>query len=211
MTTSTYSIEDAKKIGFQVHLGTDKENEALLGVSVVILFTQEDIATFRSGKPPAQVTTRTFATVEELKAYKEGFDAIEDEVTEVEELTFQGCSVIWRTDGDDEHVVTTFNSEADAQAFFDGIKEAEGFSDPLIVEPGDEGYDRLLILTQPLSDADYVKTKGNHCPRCRGVQIQGGEIEIGGKEAVQEVTCSDCGASWSDIYALVGYEDLETA
>ena len=170
MTTSTYSIEDAKKIGFQVHLGTDKENEALLGVSVVILFTQEDIATFRSGKPPAQVTTRTFATVEELKAYKDGFDAIEDEVTEV-----------------------------------------EGFSDPLIVEPGDEGYDRLLILTQPLSDADYVKTKGNHCPRCRGVQIQGGEIEIGGKEAVQEVTCSDCGASWSDIYALVGYEDLETA
>lgn len=57
---------------------------------------------------------------------------------------------------------------------------------------------------------DYVNNCGAYCPACRTTQITGGTIDIDGTEAFQEVSCNNCGASWNDLYRLVGFDDLET-
>ena len=190
-------------------IGTDPTLKPLSDVTVFILFAQEDIAAFHDGMTPEQAVARTFSSAVELTAYKEGIDAIEDEATVVEGLVLQGCSVAMTLDSDDE-VVTDFKSQSEAQAFLQGVTDAEGWSNPLIVEPEDEGYDRLTAFAQPIPDEEYVAKSGNFCPSCRSVDTEGGSFEVGGKEAIQEVSCNECNATWNDVYKLVGYSDLET-
>lgn len=60
-----------------------------------------------------------------------------------------------------------------------------------------------------LNSKEYVAKGGNHCPCCNGVDICGGPIEIASGGAAQEVTCNQCFASWTDVYQLTGYTDLE--
>lgn len=42
----------------------------------------------------------------------------------------------------------------------------------------------------------------NHCPFCRGDDIEAGDFEADGKSAWCIVGCSTCGSSWTDIYEL---------
>lgn len=60
-----------------------------------------------------------------------------------------------------------------------------------------------------LSDAEYVAAKGLRCPVCGCEQIEGDSTDMGGGSATQEMSCTDCGASWTDHYRLTGYGDLE--
>lgn len=57
------------------------------------------------------------------------------------------------------------------------------------------------IATQRL----YLQKGGNTCPQCGGCEIIGHAVEVAGLQAVQEVTCNDCGAAWEDNYRFVGY------
>jgi hypothetical protein len=52
---------------------------------------------------------------------------------------------------------------------------------------------------------------GQLCTVCRSEQVTGAEIEIEGAGAVQTCGCTDCGASWVDVYVLTGYVSLEDA
>ena len=53
--------------------------------------------------------------------------------------------------------------------------------------------------------AKYLQNPG-HCPVCAANQIDGSQIEVDGKQARQEVTCTACGFRWEDIYTLTTIE-----
>lgn len=55
----------------------------------------------------------------------------------------------------------------------------------------------------------YAETGASVCPACRSENISAGDCNHEAP-ATQEVECKDCGATWNDIYKLVGYEDLKT-
>lgn len=54
----------------------------------------------------------------------------------------------------------------------------------------------------------YIESKGQVCPVCnKKYTVEGGSVEMDGDKAYQEVTCTSCGASWTDIYTLTGVLD----
>ncbi len=55
--------------------------------------------------------------------------------------------------------------------------------------------------------SQYPKTS-LHCPYCDSTNIQGREWDAERDEAWQVVVCDDCNKKWQDIYALVGYEEV---
>ncbi len=61
-----------------------------------------------------------------------------------------------------------------------------------------------------LSDEEYVKKGGGVCPKCHSSEIEGGSVEIDGACASQGVNCLACEATWTDVYHLAGFIDLET-
>jgi hypothetical protein len=60
-----------------------------------------------------------------------------------------------------------------------------------------------------MSQGDYVKDGGNHCPACASENISAGETNYSGSIIWQEVGCLDCGAKWNDQYELKNYEILD--
>lgn len=64
--------------------------------------------------------------------------------------------------------------------------------------------------TGTMTDAQYVARRGSGCPSCGSVSVRSAAspvVEPG--SAAQKVECSQCGATWTDTYALTGYSDLE--
>ena len=59
-----------------------------------------------------------------------------------------------------------------------------------------------------MSTAEYLARKGQVCPFCLDRDITGDEIDIDGDGAVQECSCLECGAAWTDIYELVGFDPV---
>lgn len=52
----------------------------------------------------------------------------------------------------------------------------------------------------------YLQNSGQ-CPNthCNSYNIDGGSVCIDANQAIQEVSCNDCGTVWNDIYSLSGY------
>lgn len=58
----------------------------------------------------------------------------------------------------------------------------------------------------PMSDEQYLAyPEPNCCPCCGSDEIEGDSVEIDGREALQECSCSECGAEWEDHYQLSRY------
>lgn len=62
---------------------------------------------------------------------------------------------------------------------------------------------------QFLTDKQYVDSCGSQCPNCHKDTLEGDSWSAEGDCATQEVSCLTCGATWLDVYNLVGYTDLE--
>ena len=61
-----------------------------------------------------------------------------------------------------------------------------------------------------LSQAGFVANEGHRCPMCLSVEVRCvGSLETTGSTAEQSVECSDCGATWADVYHLTGYNELQ--
>ena len=75
--------------------------------------------------------------------------------------------------------------------------------DTLVISVKREDYRRIMVLLeeQELKD-EYC---GVHCPRCNGTDLYGGPVDIDNGEALQEITCTDCKSTWTDLYKLTGY------
>ena len=47
-----------------------------------------------------------------------------------------------------------------------------------------------------------VEGKGLSCPSCGSLSIQGGFVEIEAGRAYQRMGCTECDATWQDVYEL---------
>jgi hypothetical protein len=63
--------------------------------------------------------------------------------------------------------------------------------------------------SEPMTDAKYIAAKGLHCPFCDSAQIEADDEivpdDTDPMSAHSYVECPDCGKSWDDVYALIGY------
>jgi len=48
------------------------------------------------------------------------------------------------------------------------------------------------------------KADPDRCPFCGCDQIEGGFIEVMGRDAQQEVHCTECNAAWTEVYRKRG-------
>ena len=67
----------------------------------------------------------------------------------------------------------------------------------------------MTTTPQLMAPEAYVKHYGGGCPACRSGQIEGDSFDSEAAQVWQRLRCLACGASWTDIYRLQGYEDLE--
>ncbi len=61
-----------------------------------------------------------------------------------------------------------------------------------------------------LTQKQYMKNRGIRCPACDTSKVEttdNGQLNAGG--GVQGCMCVTCGATWTDIYTLTGYDNLE--
>jgi len=64
-------------------------------------------------------------------------------------------------------------------------------------------------MSTKLKSHEYVEEGGSKCPSCHSVNIMAIEpIRSDGASASCESVCLDCGALWTDVYELKGYENL---
>lgn len=64
---------------------------------------------------------------------------------------------------------------------------------------------------QFVSQKTYISREPNLCPNmdCRSFDVTGNSIEIEGRLASQEVSCSSCHCVWYDTYSIASYEVIE--
>lgn len=130
---------------------------------IFVLPTQEDVATFQSGKKPENVLVREFNTEAELGAYKQGVDVIEDEFDELDGLNVVGAKVCFtrptdeNEDADIEEMI--FSTCAEAEACRQGIDDSEGFKSPMVIEESDDEFSVLAALM-----AQKPKTQRSRSP-----------------------------------------------
>jgi len=61
-----------------------------------------------------------------------------------------------------------------------------------------------------LTDEEYIESAGNSCPNCRcNDSVNADQTFANGDSAWCNCDCSECGATWTDSYRLVGYNSLE--
>lgn len=61
-----------------------------------------------------------------------------------------------------------------------------------------------------LTQEQYVQKGGLICPICQANDsTEGSSIEIDCNVAYQDCNCLECGANWTDVYILSGYDNLE--
>lgn len=54
--------------------------------------------------------------------------------------------------------------------------------------------------------AKYLTERGDFCPECNSIDVEGGFVETGGGKATQKRSCLNCGTTWFDIYVLASIE-----
>jgi len=60
-----------------------------------------------------------------------------------------------------------------------------------------------------LTNEEYIQNDGNTCPNCRHKDsIEMGDLDAGCDEAWNNCKCTNCNATWVDVYQLTGYCDL---
>jgi hypothetical protein len=65
--------------------------------------------------------------------------------------------------------------------------------------------------SQSLEPSHYLESGGDVCPVCGSHDLDAHRLEVDGSQAWGRVECGSCGASWSDVFKLVGYEDLQVS
>ena len=58
-------------------------------------------------------------------------------------------------------------------------------------------------------EQEYLENGGQKCPVCKSENISADKTEIDGSQGYANVDCRDCGATWTDIFKLVGIDNLE--
>ena len=56
----------------------------------------------------------------------------------------------------------------------------------------------------------YLEKHGLACPCWGSWDIEGGSLDFEVGEIVEQVSCYECGAQWTDVYKLAAVSDSET-
>ncbi len=64
------------------------------------------------------------------------------------------------------------------------------------------------VRKMPLTNKEYVESAGNECPNCKSVEISANHMHFDGVKAWCTCDCEKCGATWTDNYELVEFDDL---
>jgi hypothetical protein len=127
--------------------------------AVFVLPTQEDVLAVAEGRNPDDMFWRVFETARELTAYKAGIDAIEDENDELASLVRLGRNVFLGRGG----IVQPheLESEAVAEAFRQGVEDAEGVETPLLIGREDGRFSKITKISsvQPYTFEQFQATK----------------------------------------------------
>lgn len=60
-----------------------------------------------------------------------------------------------------------------------------------------------------MADSDHVQFRGNRCVVCGNKHfLDADKVEADGDTASGKVDCSNCSSSWTDVYTLSGFDDL---
>jgi len=55
-------------------------------------------------------------------------------------------------------------------------------------------------------DIEHLKNKylkcSHRCLNCDSDNIEGGSVDVDAGGATQDISCNDCGSSWTDLYVL---------
>jgi len=66
-------------------------------------------------------------------------------------------------------------------------------------------------MTTTMSNKEFISHVGLRCPACEKYELESTEsVQVDDGYCWQGMECSDCNATWQDIYHLVGYDNLET-
>ena len=60
-----------------------------------------------------------------------------------------------------------------------------------------------------LSQKEYAAKGGLVCPHCGSKDLVGHQVDLDVNGVFQEVTCQACGAMWTDVYKLTGFDNFE--
>jgi hypothetical protein len=61
-----------------------------------------------------------------------------------------------------------------------------------------------------MADSDYLQFRGVRCAVCGNKHfLEAEDVEADGDTASCKVECSNCSSTWTDVYTLCGFEDLE--
>ena len=62
------------------------------------------------------------------------------------------------------------------------------------------------MANETMTQEEYLKHSGTHCPYCHGDKVTAGTLQADGATAVSEVTCEGCGQVWQEIWTLKAWE-----
>ena len=66
-----------------------------------------------------------------------------------------------------------------------------------------------MAKKKTFTSKQYAKNHYGQCPACHSHNVTAETLEADGNSAGSTVICEDCGATWTDIWELTGYIDLE--
>lgn len=111
-----------------------------------IILTREDQIAFDNGKKPKNVLVRKFETQGERDEYKNGQEAVYD-LTEysIEDETPTSLTISF---DENEAQELDFSSEAEKDAYKQGLEDGDGFASPIILNKDEdpEEYARLDVM-----------------------------------------------------------------
>jgi DNA-directed RNA polymerase subunit M/transcription elongation factor TFIIS len=63
----------------------------------------------------------------------------------------------------------------------------------------------------PMTQEEYLENRGVYCPVCESTDLVFVKAHLRNVDKMEEhITCHECGASWTDVYALEKYDNLIT-
>ena len=64
-------------------------------------------------------------------------------------------------------------------------------------------------MSEPLSPERYVAASGRRCPACLGMDLERRHVDQAAPGSMtRSWRCETCGATWTAIYKLTGYDGL---
>lgn len=64
-------------------------------------------------------------------------------------------------------------------------------------------------MAKKMTQKEYIKRKGLHCPNCESSELLCNGIENDYAGMFQDIECEKCGSTWIEHYALVGYQEFD--